>query len=118
MQPDDYTGGRIERIDLETGEVEVLYDACDGEPLKGPNDIVFDATGGFWFTDHGKYRGRDRDRTGVFYARADGSSIEEKIFPLEGPNGIGLSPDEIVRVVDGRRPTGDASGRGPGRHLA
>jgi gluconolactonase len=30
---------------------------------------------------------------GVFYARADGSHIEEVIFPLENPNGVGLSPD-------------------------
>jgi gluconolactonase len=92
-QPHDYIGGRIQRVDLATGAVEDVYTACDGRPLRGPNDIVFDATGGFWFTDHGKLRERDRDRTGVFYARADGSSIREVIFPLDAPNGIGLSPD-------------------------
>jgi len=92
-QPDDYIGGRIQRVDLDTGKVEDLYTACDGHPLRGPNDIVFDAAGGFWFTDHGKLRERDRDRTGVFYARADGSRIEEVIFPLDAPNGVGLSPD-------------------------
>ena len=90
-QADDYSGGRIERIDIETGEVEVLYEAVDGNRLCGPNDIVFDDVGGFWFTDHGKNRPRDRDRTGVYYAKADGSYIEEVIFPLEAPNGIGLS---------------------------
>ena len=68
-----------------TGTVEDLYTACDGHPLRGPNDIVFDATGGFWFTDHGKIRERDRDRTGVFYARPDGSMIREVIFPLDAP---------------------------------
>ncbi|MGB1191075.1 MAG: SMP-30/gluconolactonase/LRE family protein, partial [Pseudomonadales bacterium] len=52
-QAADYSGGRIERINLETGSVDVLFDACDGERLKGPNDLVFDETGGFWFTDHG-----------------------------------------------------------------
>lgn len=30
---------------------------------------------------------------GVFYAKCDGSHLEEVIFPLENPNGIGLSPD-------------------------
>jgi gluconolactonase len=93
-QPADYSGGRIERVDLDTGQVDVLYSECDGIPLKGPNDIVFDAEGGFWFTDHGKTRERDRDRTGIFYASIDGTRIEEKIFPLDAPNGIGLSPDD------------------------
>ena len=92
-QPHGYIGGRIQRVDLETGKVEDLYTACDGHPLRGPNDIVFDAAGGFWFTDHGKLRERDRDRTGVFYARADGSLIKEVVFPLDAPNGVGLSPD-------------------------
>src|SRR5207245_1016415 len=50
-------------------------------------------TGGFCATAHGNMRERDRDRTGVFYARADGSRIREVIFPLDAPNGIGLSPD-------------------------
>lgn len=92
--PGDYSGGRIERIDLATGAVEVLYrDGDHGCALRGPNDIVFDAHGGFWFTDHGKTRERSRDITGVFYAKADGSLLKEVIFPLENPNGIGLSPD-------------------------
>lgn len=104
-QPADYSGGRIERVDLDTGKVEVLYTECDGERLKGPNDLVFDGSGGFWFTDHGKNRPRDKDRTGVYYAAPDGSRIEEKIFPLEAPNGIGLSPDEDVLYV-AETPTG------------
>lgn len=104
-QPADYAGGRIERVDLNTGEVSVVYTHCDGEPLKGPNDIVFDAAGGFWFTDHGKNRPRDKDRTGVFYAQPDGSAIKEVIFPMEAPNGIGLSPDENTVYV-AETPTG------------
>ena len=105
-QPADYSGGRIERVDLATGVVEVLYRACDGQPLRGPNDIVFDSNGGFYFTDLGKSRPREKDRTGVFYAMADGSRITEIIFPLETPNGIGLSPDErtlyVAETVTGR----------------
>ncbi|MEW6270388.1 MAG: SMP-30/gluconolactonase/LRE family protein [Thermodesulfobacteriota bacterium] len=92
-QPASYVGGRIQRVDLDTGRVEDLYTECDGRPLRGPNDLVFDATGGFWFTDFGKTRERERDRTGVFYAKPDGSLIREVLFPLDGPNGIGLSPD-------------------------
>jgi gluconolactonase len=92
-QPDDYSGGRIERVDLDSGEVTVLYRECDGHPLIGPNDLVFDATGNMWFTDHGKIRERERDHGGVYYAAPDGSSITEVVYPLESPNGIGLSPD-------------------------
>ena len=91
---DDYSSGRIERIDLETGAVEVVYADVDGVPLKGPNDLMFDSTGGFWFTDHGKMRARTRDRGGLYYGKADGSSVREIAFPLDGPNGVGLSPQQ------------------------
>ena len=36
-QPADYTGGSIQRVDIRTGEVELLYEACDGHRLRGPN---------------------------------------------------------------------------------
>lgn len=99
LQPEDYSGGRIERIDLASGEVEILYTHFDGLPLRGPNDLVFDAHGGFYFTDRGKVRMRDEDRTGIYYARADGSFIREVAFPMISPNGIALSPDDRVLYV-------------------
>jgi gluconolactonase len=95
----DYTGGLIQVVDPETGKFDTLYDACDGRRLRGPNDLVFDRAGGFWFTDLGKTRERDADRGAVCYAKADGSMIKEAIFPLERPNGIGLSPDERTLYV-------------------
>ena len=95
----DYGGGRIERVDLATGKSELVYDACDGVALRGPNDIVFDKTGGFWFTDLGKGYGRLKDRGAVYYAKADGSHIEQMVFPIETANGVGLSPDEDVVYV-------------------
>lgn len=90
-----YLGGRIQRVDLRTGEVTDLYTHCDGRPLRAPNDLVFDAHGGMWFTDHGirDHHARTSDLTGIYYALADGSQISEQIFPVEAPNGIGLSPD-------------------------
>ena len=89
----DYAGGSIQRIDPKTGSVTVLYDHCGPHPLLGPNDIVFDTDGGFYFTDLGKARARDRDWGGVYYARVDGSKITEVAHPILTPNGIGLSPD-------------------------
>ena len=93
-QAKDYSGGRLERVDLATGAVEMLYRACGEVPLKGPNDLVFDAQGGIYFTDLGKRRARDMDVGGVYYAKPDGSSIVEVAYPMMTPNGIGLSPDE------------------------
>jgi gluconolactonase len=92
----DYSGGRIERIDIATGAVDILYKSGDfGCSLRGPNDIVFDDAGGFWFTDHGKqdFTTRAHDIVGIFYGKADGSHLEEVIFPSNNPNGCGLSPD-------------------------
>ncbi len=93
VQAWDYSGGRIERIDLETGAAEVLYRGTPEVQLRGPNDIVFDAQGGFYFTDLGKRRQRELDYGAVFYAKADGSLIRQVAFPMVMPNGIGLSPD-------------------------
>lgn len=90
----DYVGGSIQSVDLATGSVETIYTECDGESLKGPNDIVFDRQGGFYFTDLGKRRGRQIDRGSLFYAKIDGSSITELIHPFDTPNGVGLSADE------------------------
>ncbi len=98
-QADDYSGGRIERVDIETGRVETLYTRCNGFPLKGPNDLVFDKHGGFYFTDHGKRRPRELDLGGLYYAKADGSSISELVQPMIQPNGVGLSPDEQTVYV-------------------
>ena len=95
-QPEGYIGGRIQRVDPATGEVTDLYTACDGNPLRGPNDLVMDGSGGFWFTDHGKRRVRDRDNGGIYWAKADGSEIREVVYPADAPNGIGLSPDGSV----------------------
>jgi gluconolactonase len=92
-EPPDFSGGWIERVDLQSGAVTVLHRECGGRPLRGPNDLVFDQAGGLWFTDHGKGRHTSVDRGGLYYIPADGSAVREVAFPLLGPNGVGLSPD-------------------------
>jgi gluconolactonase len=89
-----YIGGSIQRVDLRTGRFTTLYDECDGKPLNSPNDIVFDRTGGFWFTCLGYSDGENRRLGAVYYARPDGSRIIRARSGLISPNGIGLSPDE------------------------
>jgi gluconolactonase len=97
--PADYEGGRIERVDLATGRSERIYTACGEHGLRGPNDLVFDRTGGFWFTDLGKHFPRSRDASGLYYARPDGSAIAEAVYGALSFNGVGLSPDEQTLYV-------------------
>ncbi len=99
LQGTDYSGGRIERVDPRGGEVRVLYDRCGAHALRGPNDIVFDDRGGFYFSDLGKARARDRDQGGLYYATADGGRIVEVAYPILTPNGVGLSPDQRTVYV-------------------
>ena len=91
--PPSHTGGRIERVDIGSGKVEVLYESCDGARLIAPNDIVFDTAGGCWFTDHGSTTHEHRTHGALYYAKADGSKITRILRELISPNGVGLSPD-------------------------
>ena len=122
-QAKTYTGGSVQALDLKSGKLETLYTDCAigtdmsglgprapkevpmPSQLRGPDDLVFDSAGGFWIADFGKSRPRDKDQTGIYYARPDGSYIREKIFPLDGPNGIALSPagDRLYASLTFRR---------------
>ena len=98
-QSKNYIGGSIQKVNLSTGQYSTLYTECNGVTLKGPNDIVFDKNGDFWFTDLGKVRKRNMDRGAIYWAKSDGSEIKEVIQPFMTPNGIGLSPDEQTLYV-------------------
>jgi gluconolactonase len=97
--PADYEGGRIERVDLATGKVDRIYSHCGEQMLRGPNDLVFDRTGGFWFTDLGKNDHATRDLSALYYAKPDGSQISKAVHGALSFNGAGLSPDETVLHV-------------------
>lgn len=97
--PANHVGGSIQRVDLKTGAIEILYEACDGRRLLAPNDLAFDAAGGFWFTDHGSADQKGLFYGGLYYASADGSGVRRVRDHLISPNGIGLSPDEKVLYV-------------------
>ena len=68
--PPSHIGGSIQRVDVATGKVETVFDACDGRRLIGPNDLVFDRQGGFWFTDHGCGTDEGRKFGALYYASA------------------------------------------------
>lgn len=92
-QPADYSGGRVERVNLRTGRCERLFDSVAGLALRGPNDLVFDAQGGLYFTDLGKTRAHDMDRGGVYYAPPGVHGAQVIARPVMTPNGIALSPN-------------------------
>jgi gluconolactonase len=94
--PASHVGGSIQRVDIASGEVETVYEACDGKRLVGPNDLVFDRSGGLWFTDHGCGTPEGRKFGALYYATPDGSKITRVRENLISPNGVGLSPDESV----------------------
>ena len=91
--PPSHKGGRIERVNLSTGKVEVLYAECDGEKLQAPNDLVFDRD---WRLLVHRSRQHQRQIPHAWRAllrAADGSKITKVLRELLSPNGVGLSPD-------------------------
>ena len=97
-QPPDFDGGWVNRVDLATGERSVLYRGHDDGRFCGPNDIVFDTEGGFWFTDFGKMRARDADRGSLFYARR---TVELTAYWLYRADGSLRRPykDDLVSLI-------------------
>ncbi|MDQ7249760.1 SMP-30/gluconolactonase/LRE family protein [Dongia sedimenti] len=116
-----YLGGSIDVVDLADGSVTRLYDRCGQHALRGPNDIVMDGRGGFWFTDMGKRRDREMDLGAVYWAACDGSEIKEVIFGMISPNGLALSPDGgtlyVAETWTGRIWSWSIAGRGEVRKL-
>ena len=70
-----------------------------GQRFLKTNDLVFDASGGLWFTDplFGRKAG-EQPVMGVYYRRPTGE-ISLVIEDLNRPNGIMLSPSEETLYV-------------------
>ena len=84
-RPDAMGGGKVQRLDLATGEMRLLYDKCEGRRFDGPNDLVFDKSGGMWISDF--------IAGAIFWAKADGSEVRLIDGNVPRSNGIALSPD-------------------------
>ncbi len=85
---------RITELDTAGTVLRTVVGEYDGKRIDGPNDMVLDRKGGFYFTDS-QFIGNEQkmqDKPAVYYVRADGTVVrvaEGVVFP----NGLGLSPD-------------------------
>lgn len=92
----DMIGHRVVEMTTTGKVVRVLADSYDGKPIDGPNDIVVDSNGGFYFTDPQFTMEPEKSQPGraVYYVSNEGKItrlLEPNAFAM--PNGIVLSPD-------------------------
>ncbi len=92
----DGRGGTIFSVDAKGEDRRVLLAADQGYL---PNDIVFDAAGGLYFTDSHPERG---ERTGgVYYMKSGSQVVQPLVEHLASGNGLALSPDgKVLWVVE------------------
>ena len=85
-----FTGdGKIQRLDLKTGAVTTVYGSVEGHPIIAADDLVFDRRGGLWINDIGLAPGSGA----ILYAPRVGAPLQVARSGMNGPNGIGVSPD-------------------------
>ncbi|TDH23497.1 cupin domain-containing protein [Segetibacter sp. 3557_3] len=92
----DMMGHRVVEMTTKGDVVRVLADKYDGKSIDGPNDVITDAKGGFYFTDPQFTMEAKKFQPGraVYYVSPAGK-ITRVVQPNEFamPNGIVLSPD-------------------------
>lgn len=86
--------GRIQRVTPD-GAVTTLLTEVEGVALDAPNDGVFDADGGFWFTNPNANR---EPGTVCYLPPGDGPPVRVT-GGIRFPNGLGITPDGKVLVV-------------------
>jgi gluconolactonase len=92
----DMMGHRVVEMTTKGQVVRILADKYEGKPIDGPNDVVTDAKGGFYFTDPQFTLEPEKFQPGraVYYVSPEGKItriVEPNEFAM--PNGIVLSPD-------------------------
>jgi gluconolactonase len=96
----------IEKLNLETGEREIIVDNFNGNKFTSPNDLVLAKNGDIYFTDPPfGYKGlndsfmKEIPHNGVYKYSASDGSVSLIDDSLNRPNGIALSPDEQFLYV-------------------
>jgi gluconolactonase len=94
----EHSGRRVSRT-LQSGTVQTIVDAYQGNALNSPNDVIVRSDGNLYFTDP-TYGGNPNEIgfQGVFRVDPSGA-ISLVADDMTAPNGIALSPDESVLYV-------------------
>lgn len=86
--------GRVTRRDLKTGQVQVLVDSYQGQPLGAPNDLTLDSKGRIYFTSR-LAGGNSKSVNSVYRIDPDGSVERILAAPdIDMPNGIEITLDD------------------------
>jgi gluconolactonase len=98
-------GGRaaIVRVDPRSGVVDTFCDAAGGSPLKIPNWPAFGPDGTLWFSDSGDEALDERDGR-LIRVPPGGDAEVVDLPPLHFPNGIAVSSDGSVYVLESYTP--------------
>lgn len=89
-------GRRVARV-TEAGALETLFERYEGDRLNAPNDLVFAASGRWYFTDPGygiSAGDREIDVHGVYLVDGDTLTRVWDGTTDQRPNGVALSPDD------------------------
>jgi gluconolactonase len=106
---DGNDGGCLQRVDLATGAVDVVFTHVGDIRIGNLNDIVFDTAGGCYIVD--------TTNGAILYADPAARAIAVVDHTVDFPNGLGLSPDGATlyasETYSGRIVRWDVTG--PGR---
>jgi gluconolactonase len=86
----------IQRFDPDTQLFEVMADTVDGEPLRGPNDLLFDAAGNLLFTCP---VGSGEQSIGYVCCLSPDGAVRKIGEGLRFPNGLALTDGGAMLVV-------------------
>ena len=92
---------QVVAFNTRTKEKRILTGKVNGERVfNEPNDLTFDATGGFYFTDPNyKHRGQETIRKEDVYYVSNTGEVSLVSTICKQPNGIILTPDDKILYV-------------------
>jgi gluconolactonase len=99
-----YNGLRVVKTDRKGKALRIIWNG-NGQPFRGPNDLVCDGGGGIYFTDSGDFEEdwRSGRPAGSIWHAASSGKIRKAAEALCYPNGIALSRDRSMLLVNEHR---------------